>query len=303
MILLISPKNKYSTRRLKEEAEKRGVSITIMDIEALAKMSFQVNVSLFSSLYIRQVYPYFNEVSELARRFKEEGKYVIDGNFIIHGFKTSKWGMYQNLEEAGLPIPHTALLATSYLLSTQYPLVLKWVFGFGGKDVFLVHNQEELQEIKKLHPDSEWLAQDYIKADKEFEVYVTGNTSVPKILAFEIKNGFKADVRRYSVVYNGSGYHNFQKLALLAEQAARAFGMELCKVDILESQGRLYILEVNRTPGLVSFESLIGYNIAGEFVDHLIRKDSHMNKVLNEKPDIAVPPQPVKPQEPVQPQA
>jgi len=38
-----------------------------------------------------------------------------------------------------------------------------------------------------LHPNEEWLIQEYIFADLEIEVYVVGYKALPKILAYEIK--------------------------------------------------------------------------------------------------------------------
>ena len=57
---------------------------------------------------------------------------------------------------------------------------------------------------------------------------------------------------------------------MIAEKASKVLGRELSKIDILEDyMGKLYILEVNRFPGLKSFEELTGFNVAGEFVKYL----------------------------------
>jgi glutathione synthase/RimK-type ligase-like ATP-grasp enzyme len=58
-------------------------------------------------------------------------------------------------------------------------------------------------------------------------------------------------------------------LTQLAELAAKTLGRELAKVDILEKAGKFYVLEVNRFPGLKSFESLAKYNVFKLFVEYL----------------------------------
>ncbi len=67
------------------------------------------------------------------------------------------------------------------------------------------------------------------------------------------------------------GADKMQTLTNLAEQSSHLLGRELSKVDILESKGKFYILEVNRFPGLDSFERLTGYNVAGEFIKYLAK--------------------------------
>ena len=42
--------------------------------------------------------------------------------------------------------------------------------------------------------------------------------------------------------------------------------------DILEKDGKFFILEVNRFPGLESFEKLTKYNVGKEFLKYLTEK-------------------------------
>ncbi len=67
-----------------------------------------------------------------------------------------------------------------------------------------------------------------------------------------------------------TGRDDMLKVVYLAEVASKLLGRELSKVDILEDhKGKFYILEVNRFPGLKSFEQLTGFNVAKEFVKYL----------------------------------
>lgn len=272
--LMISPKNAFATNRLNQEAANLGLNIETWDVADLAAQGFNVDIKNFDALYVRQANPYYTEVINLARRFIAQGKVVIDQKEVTAKLDASKMYAYEILHSAGLPIPKTAFLHPQPSTLTPPPYVLKWIYGFGGKDVFLIRNPKEHKQAKILHPDSGWLVQEYIAASREFEVYVVGFKAIASILGFEIKNGFKADVKKYSVITQPSEHKNYSQILNLAQTAAKVLGRELCKVDILESQGRLYILEVNRSPGLVSFESLMGYNMAKEFVKYLAKKCS-----------------------------
>ena len=67
------------------------------------------------------------------------------------------------------------------------------------------------------------------------------------------------------------GADKIKELTHLAEQSSRVLKRELAKVDILESRGKFYILEVNRFPGLKSFEEFTKYNATKEFLEYLSR--------------------------------
>jgi hypothetical protein len=65
------------------------------------------------------------------------------------------------------------------------------------------------------------------------------------------------------------GADKIKKIIQFAEQSSFVLKRELAKVDILESQGKFYILEVNRFPGLKSFEELTKYKVFMEFLRYL----------------------------------
>lgn len=307
MILFISPKDKYATKRILEECAQLGVEVLHMDMEDLAKQNFNIDISPFDALYIRQAYPYFEQAVLLVNSFKEQGKYVVDSSFIIKGMKTSKRSMYTELIQDGIVIPEIKNDTTN----PEFPFVLKWIYGFGSKDVYLIKNKEEYEAMITLHPSDEWIQQEYIKAEKEYEVYVLGDTVVPTILEYKTHNDFQVDVKSGRGVSSIHDNPLYKEIIILAGQASRACKKEICKVDIIEGAGRLYVLEVNRGPGLISFESILSYNIAREIVKYLQTKQTHMKSIM-EKPGTEVPTTPptvpttpptvpTTPQEPVSP--
>jgi glutathione synthase/RimK-type ligase-like ATP-grasp enzyme len=310
-ILAIASKNSYATKRLIQEAQASGLKWEVIETKELVKNKFKINIQPYSTLYIRGPYvgsspKYIPQIISLAKKFKKAGKKVVDANIAQGVLAPGKWIDYEKLKKAKVPIPRTVIASVSLweifmtsdvsaesaaaeeaeaispkkrlphpsgafgVRNDEYPFVLKWTYGFGSKNVFLIHSQEEFKKIVKLHPRSEWSVQEYIDAERELEVYVVGFKAVKKILSYEIKNGFKADVKKFSIVKNSKD-RSYNKIIRIAEKAAKALGREMCKVDILESGGKLFILEVNRTPGLVSFETLMGYNIARDFIKYLNR--------------------------------
>jgi|GEM_PF-1417793 glutathione synthase/RimK-type ligase-like ATP-grasp enzyme len=252
------------------------------------------------------------QIIALAKKFKAAGKKVVDSSIADGKLGMGKWADYQQLQKSGLPIPTTRLLSDCPLPTIHYPLILKWTYGFKAKDVFLIKNEERLKNILPLHHKKEWLIQEFIQADYEYKIITVGYKALPVILRFGTKGGgFRVDFKKAAVMRSlpplmrgGSGrgcnksgmtatslsskaFNN--RIALgdispqeeracnpaiisLAESASLLLGRELAKVDILESAGKFYILEVNRFPGLKSFEEITGYNVFKDFLGYLILK-------------------------------
>jgi glutathione synthase/RimK-type ligase-like ATP-grasp enzyme len=216
MILLISPKNKYATNRLVEEAGKFNMPITAMDVKELSARNFEMDINPYNVLYIRFPYPYFEQVIKLAQKFIQVGKRVVDASIAEGDADHNKWDMYQALKAAGVDIPRTEMLTTSLSrlnrdISPQkerklqtatpvtpslfqregrgefrYPFIVKWVYGIKGRNVYFVENEIRLQKILKKHPQNELLIQEYIDSEWEYKVMTVGYKSLPVILKFAI---------------------------------------------------------------------------------------------------------------------
>ena len=271
MILVISSENSYASKRLLEEAGVMSHELRVMSVSELAKKSFNINVSQYKALYVRNPYlkgsaKYLPQIVKLAKKFKAAGKKVVDANIAKGELGKGKWVDYQKLMEAGLPIPKTSAFPSQPLPPQSY--VLKWQYGMGGKNVFLIQNKNQLKTILPLHPKKEWLVQEFIWADYEYKVVTVGYKALPVIVRFNIKRGgLRLDYDKYKVIKSPSA----KKIAAIAQKAAKVLGRELAKVDILEKNGRFYILEVNRFPGMESFEELTRYNAVKKFIKYLGR--------------------------------
>ena len=251
---------------------------------------------------------YLPQIIKLAKNFKGRGGRVVDGNIANGDLGLGKWRDYQKLKKAKLPIPKTRLLSGYPLHTTSYPLVLKWIYGMKAKGIFRINSQipnSKFQNIIGRHPLSEWMRQEYIEADYEYKIITVGYKALPVILRFkfnknlggvdfnsfviiptervlqsEWRDPLNLDTRYDKVDTRVKGSldssvalltrdDKVNNLIKLAERASKTLGRELAKVDILEKEGRFYILEVNRFPGLKSFENLTGSNIFGSFVEYL----------------------------------
>jgi len=313
MLLVISSKKVFAAKRMEQECRIQNTECRIMDVRDLVDCGFKVDIKQFDVLYVRSPYlsgspKYIPDIIKLAKKFKTAGKRVVDSSITEGKLGQGKWPDYQKLQNASLPIPATRLLSNYQLSTINYPLVLKWTYGFKAKNVFLVKNPEQLKKILPLHPKKEWLVQEFIKAEYEYKVVTVGYKALPVVLRFKIKDsGFRTDFNKAEVIYyrrHSEGVHKadlsaealakvqesqiqdkeilrpesawaqddaVSEVIKIAEQSTRLLKRELAKVDILEAGGKLYILEVNRFPGLKSFEELTKYNVTKDFLSYLSR--------------------------------
>jgi ribosomal protein S6--L-glutamate ligase len=73
-----------------------------------------------------------------------------------------------------------------------------------------------------------------------------------------------------------------------ALNAAKALGLDIAGVDMLQSERGPLILEVNSSPGLEGIEQATGVNIAGEivkFIEESVEKKINKKKKKNEQTD------------------
>lgn len=269
-LLIISPKEAYATKRLQEEAVRQGVAADFYDIHQLAAQGFIVDASRYSAIYIRQIYPYFSEMEVFAKNAAQKGIRIVDNNLATGSIDVSKWTLYQHLVRHNVSIPRTRLCGNVITESEHYPYVLKWIYGFGARHVYLIENKEAADRILNKYPHNELMMQEYIIARYEYKVVTTGFKCLPVIARHSIGTATRvADLSKGEPIPCA----DLPTVALLAESATNVLGRELASCDILEdSKGGLYIVDVNRSPGLEPFEQVTKYNAANSFIRHLIKQ-------------------------------
>ena len=273
-ILAISSKETYAARRLLAEALVSNCNFVVMPIGELASRLFEVDPEEFDVLYVRNPYQdrsgkYLSGVVDLAKKFKNAGKKVVDAVIANGMLGGGKWDDYEALLSNGLPIPKTEMYNEQSQILKQERFILKWIYGFKGKNVYLAKNGDR---ILSHHPYSELMLQEYVDAEFEYKVMTFGFKALPVVLRFAISHITKRpDFEKFQVLDLTVTKEDqiLNEAARLAQQSSQVLGRELAKTDILEKNGKLYILEVNRFPGLDSFERLTKFNVAKEFISYL----------------------------------
>ena len=138
-----------------------------------------------------------------------------------------------------------------------YPLVVKECFGSWGEQVYLAESPEELRKIYRAHSDKPLLFQKFIResAGRDGRAIVVGDKVVGAILRRARQGEFRANVELGAET---------EPLALDAEteklcvETAKRAGADFCGVDLLFGKERIYVCELNASPGFAGFDRATG---------------------------------------------
>lgn len=152
-----------------------------------------------------------------------------------------------------------------------FPLIIKENYGSLGKQVYLVNNFTELQQMEDKLIHVPHIFQKYIKSSKgkDYRIIVIGGKVVAHMKR-ENKHSYLSNLAAggsASVVELPSSYLN------TAIKAAEILKLDYCGVDILEGEnGEPIISEVNSNAFYEGIEKITGINVAGKYVDYIIGK-------------------------------
>ena len=212
----------------------------------------------------------------VVRQFEAHGVWTTATSAAI-ACSRDKLHSLQLMEQAGLPIPKTAVLAQPEALLTAVqsvggpPVIIKLVRGTQGKGVILAHNLVTAEAVMKTiqQANREALVQEFIAESrgKDLRLIVVGNRCVAAMERRASGEGeFRANLHLGGTAVSITPDKEMVKLAVAA---AQVHGLKVAGVDILLSARGPLILEVNSSPGLQGIETVTGVNVAGEIIAYL----------------------------------
>jgi [lysine-biosynthesis-protein LysW]---L-2-aminoadipate ligase len=183
------------------------------------------------------------------------------------------------LQEAGLPIPRTAVAFTpesglKAIESMGYPVVLKPLFGSWGRLLARVNDRdaaEALLEHKSTlggYQHGVVYIQEYVdKPGRDIRVMVAGDEVV-----YAIYRRSEHWITNTALGGTPLPCPITDEIAALSVGAAKAVGGGIVAVDLLEdAEGRLLVNEVNHTPEFHGAREATEVDIAAKIVDYVLR--------------------------------
>mgnify|MGYP003674553320 FL=1 len=282
-LLTREPKN-YSSRRLKEAAEKRGHKIIGLNV---MKMGIHLDTDGPSIDYRGKPLSSYDAViprigssvtfygTAVVRQFEQMGTFTLNSSHAIT-ISRDKLRSLQILSRYKLGMPATAFVRDrkSILGAIERvggaPVVIKLLEGTQGIGVILAETTkvaeaiiETLQSTKQQVIIQKFVAE---SKGKDLRAFVIGDRVVAAMRRSAVGTEFRSNVHRGGTTEAVSLSPEFEATAV---RAAHILGLRVAGVDMLEGTNGPQIMEVNSSPGLEGIETATGLDIAGDIIKHL----------------------------------
>lgn len=284
----------YSTRRLKEAGEARGHEVDIIDT---LHCYMDITRSRPAVRYKGQQLPYYDAViprigasitfygTAVVRQFEMMGTFCVNESVAISRSR-DKLRSLQLLSRKDIGLPRTGFANKPDDIPDLIknvggaPLVVKLLEGTQGIGVVLADTNKSAEAIIEafMGLKANILVQEFIKeaGGADIRCLVVGN----KVVAAMRRQGAEGEFRSNLHRGGSAGVVRLSKdERATAVNAAKAMGLNVCGVDILQSKNGAVVLEVNSSPGLEGIETSTGKNVAGmiyEFIENNAKP--HKNK-------------------------
>ncbi|ABD81292.1 30S ribosomal protein S6--L-glutamate ligase [Saccharophagus degradans] len=277
--------NLYSTRRLKEAGEARGHTVDIIDT---LHCYMDITMSRPAVRYHGEELPYYDAViprigasitfygTAVVRQFEMMGTFCVNESVAISRSR-DKLRSLQLLSRKGVGLPRTGFANRPDKIKDLIknvggaPLVIKLLEGTQGIGVVLADTNKTAESILEafMGLNANILVQEYIKeaGGADIRCFVVGN----KVVAAMKRQGAEGEFR--SNLHRG-GSATLVRLSkeerATAVNAAKVMGLNVCGVDILQSNNGPVVMEVNSSPGLEGIENATNKDVAAlvmEFIE------------------------------------
>lgn len=273
----------YSTQRLKEAALERGHEIAVVDyLRCYMEISARTPKVLFRGEEVRPdaviprigaTYTFYG--AAVVLQFEMAGVFTLNDSQAISRSR-DKLRSLQLLSRAGVGLP-----TTSFAHSTQdidgllevvggTPIVVKLLEGTQGLGVVLAETRKAAESVISAFRqlDANILVQQYIKEARgaDIRAFVVGGKVVAAMKRQAAPGEFRSNLHR-------GGAAEAIKLTpaerATAVRAAKAMGLNVAGVDMLQSDSGPMVLEVNSSPGLEGIEVASGVDIADAIIEFI----------------------------------
>lgn len=282
----------YSTKRLKEEAKKRGHEVRVINY---AKCYVKVEQSkpvvryegkdlgTYDAIIPRIAQSYTRYGSAVLRQFEMQGIYSTATSIAIARSR-DKLRTMQLLARAGVGIPKTLFASETSSFDDLIeqaggaPLIIKVARGTHGNGVVLAETNKAAKAVMQAFfvENVSFLVQEFVKesAGTDIRAIVVGNKVVASMMRQSLDDDFRSNLHQGG---EGKPIKLTEEERRTAIKAARAMGLPFCGVDMMRSSRGPLVLEVNSSPGF-SIEKVTGRGIADKVIEYIELNAKRRNK-------------------------
>ena len=293
-ILSNGPGN-YSTKRIKEEAEKRGHEVTVIKYKECYASIEQNNPTVsyhgedltkFDAV-IPRIASYMTKYgTAIVRQLEMQGVYTVSSSIAISRSRDKLRSM-QLLAKSGIGIPKTVVSRNTTDIDDLLeqlggtPVIIKLARGTHGNGVVLAETKKAaksvLQAFYLTNDDgTNILLQEFVKesAGTDIRAFVVGSRVVASMKRQSLDDDFRSNLHKGG---EGTTVKLTEEEKKVAVKAAKAMGLNIAGVDMMRSDRGPLILEVNASPGF-GIEKVTGRNIAAKIIEYIEINAKRNNK-------------------------
>ncbi len=290
-ILSKGPGN-YSTKRLREEAEKQGHEIHVINY-AKCYVKVEQNKPVvryegqdlddFDAIIPRIAQSYTRYGAAILRQFEMRGIYTTANSIAITRSRDKLRAM-QLLARAGIGIPTTLFASETAAFDDLIeqaggaPLIIKVARGTHGNGVVLAETNKAAKAVMQAFyvENVSFLVQEFVKesAGTDIRAVVVGNKVVSSMMRQSLDDDFRSNLHQGG---EGKPVKLTEEERRMAIKTARTMGLPFCGVDMMRSSRGPLVLEVNSSPGF-GIEKVTGRNIAEKVIEYIELNAKRRNK-------------------------
>jgi len=278
----------YSTRRLKEAAEKRRHQVMVVDY-----LRCYVDITARSPkvMYVGNALQKFDAIiprvasggeaaygAAIVRQFEMMGSYSLNASQAIvrSGDKLRSLQLLsrQNVDLPKTSFAHATLSKDDVIdLVGPPPYVIKLLQGSQGAGVVLAPTRKAAEAVISAFQQLEanFLVQEFIaEADgKDIRAFVVGGEVVASMERSAPPGDFRSNLHRGGTARKVTLSRKEKAVALAA---AKAMNLNVAGVDIIRAKRGPLVLEVNSSPGLEGIETATSVDVADQIIKFIEEK-------------------------------
>jgi ribosomal protein S6--L-glutamate ligase len=284
-ILSNGPGN-YSTKRLKEEALRRGHDVKIIKYRdcyaSIEKNSPTVSyhgedLGQFDAIIPRISANMTRYGTAIVRQLEMQGVYTVSSSLAISRSRDKLRSM-QILAKAGVGIPKTVVSRNSADIDDLIdklggtPVIIKLARGTHGNGVVLAESKKAAKSVLQAfyltnEDGTNILLQEFVKesAGTDIRAFVVGGRVVASMKRQSLDDDFRSNLHKGG---EGSKIKLTEEERKMAVKAAKAMGLNVAGVDMMRSERGPLILEVNASPGF-GIEKVTGRDVASQIIEYI----------------------------------
>lgn len=283
IVILSKGAGNYSTKRLKEEALKKGHNVRIINY-AKCYVSVESNkpVVRYRGEELTGVDVIIPRIASgltgyggaIVRQFEVQNVFTTTTSIALTRSRDKLRSM-QLLAKAGVGIPKTVFAMETADFDDVLdqiggaPVIIKVARGTHGNGVVLAETRKAAKAVMQAFyvEGVSFLVQEFVaeSAGKDIRAFVVNGKVVASMERQSLTDDFRSNLHQGG---EGKPVRLSDEERKVAQRAAKAMGLQVCGVDMMRSDRGPLVLEVNASPGF-GIEQVTRHNVAEKIIEYV----------------------------------